>query len=32
MVTKPESLNGHRYALAIEGDEDVRKVVKGDGE
>ena len=31
-VTKRERLRGQRYALAIEGDEDVCKVVEGDRE
>jgi hypothetical protein len=32
MVTKRERPKGQRYALAIEGDEDVCKVVEGDRE
>jgi hypothetical protein len=32
MVTKRAGLKGQRYALAIEGDEEVCKVVEGDRE
>jgi hypothetical protein len=32
MITKRERPKGERYALAIEGDEDVCKVVEGDKE
>jgi hypothetical protein len=32
MVTKQERPKGQRYALAIEGDEEVCKIVEGDRE